>query len=210
MFGDEGMGVGGGGLESGEIAEGAGVAEGNADVAEECGAFDAFDGAFGEEGAEGLVVEGEEVAKAVVEDGGAGLEGGVAGGLGEAVPGTGVEAVVAAVDATAEGAAELEGDGAFAFDGEVGEAAAGVHLTGGGDGLGGAGGDAAGAGAAVVGGFLVRGQVEGGDDFSEEEPGAELAVDLHGAFAIPAEAGFAGEIAFEDGAGINVMALATA
>ena len=204
------MGVGGGDLEGGEIDEGAGVAEGDADVAEEGGAFDAFDGAFGEEGAESGVVEGEEVAEAVVEDGGAGLEGGVVGGLGEAVPGTCVEAVVAAVDATAEGAAELKGDGAFAFDGEVGEAAAGVHLTGGGDGLGGAGGDAAGTGAAVVGGFLVRGQVEGGDDFSEEEPGAELAVDLHGAFAIPAEAGFTGEIAFEDGAGINVMALATA
>ena len=76
----------------------------------------------GEEGAEGLVVEGEEVAEAMLEDGGAGLEGGDAGGLGEAVPGTGVEAVVAAVDAVAEGAPELEGDGAFAFDGEVGEA----------------------------------------------------------------------------------------
>ena len=78
MFGDEGVGVGGGGLESGEIVEGTGVAESDADVAEEGGAFDAFDGAFGEEGAEGLVVEGEEIAEVMLKDGGAGLEGGVA------------------------------------------------------------------------------------------------------------------------------------
>ena len=78
MFGDEGMGVGGGDLEVGEVGGGAGVAEGDADVAEEGGAFDAFDGAFGEEGAEGLVVEGEEVAEVMLKDGGAGLEGGVA------------------------------------------------------------------------------------------------------------------------------------
>jgi hypothetical protein len=61
VFGDEGVGVGGGGLESREIVEGTGVAEGDADVAEEGWAFDAFDGAFGEEGAEGLVVEGEKI-----------------------------------------------------------------------------------------------------------------------------------------------------
>jgi hypothetical protein len=35
-------------------------------------------------------------------------------------------------------------------------------------------------------------------------------VDLHGAFAIPAESGFVGEVAFEDGPGIDVVALAAA
>ena len=127
-----------------------------------------------------------------------------------AVPWAGVEAGVAAVDAISDGVAELEGDGAFAFDGEVGDAAAGVHATGGGDGLGGAGGDAAGAFAAVVGGGGVRGEFEGGEDVCEEEPGAEVAVDLHGALAAPAEAGFAGEVALEDGAGVHVGALGAA
>jgi hypothetical protein len=210
VLGDEGVGIGGGGVECGEVFGGASVAEGDADVAEEGGAFDAFDRAFGEEGAEGGVVEGEEVAEAVLEDGGSGLEGGLAGGLGEAVPGAGVEAVVATVDAAAEGAAEFGGDGAFGLDGEVGEAAAGVHAAGRGDGLGGAGGDAAGAGAAVVAGGRIGIEVEGGDDFGEEEPGAEAAVDLHGALAIPAEAGLAGEVALENGAGVHVMALGAA
>jgi uncharacterized protein YqeY len=62
----------------------------------------------------------------------------------------------------------------------------------------------------VVGGRRVGGEVEGGDDFGEEEPGAEAAVDLHGAFAIPAEAGVTGEIAFEDRAGVDVVPLAAA
>lgn len=61
----------------------------------------------------------------------------------------------------------------------------------------------------MVWGGGVGWEVEGGDDFGEEEPGAELAVDLHGAFAIPAEAGFVGEVAFEDGSCVDVVALAT-
>ena len=37
-----------------------------------------------------------------------------------------------------------------------------------------------------------------------------MAVDLHGALAAPAEAGFAGEVALEDGAGVHVGALGAA
>ena len=197
-------------LQRGQVLRPASVAEGDADVAEEGGAFDALDGGFGEEGAEGVVGEREEVAEGVLEDGGAGLEGGLMGGLGVAVPGAGVEAGIAAVNAIADGVAEFEGDGAFALDGEVGDAAAGIHAARGGDGLGGAGGDAAGAFAAVICGGGVRGEVEGGEDVCEEEPGAEVAVDLHGAFAAPAEAGFAGEVALEDGAGVHVGTLGAA
>ena len=54
-------------LQRGEVLRPAGVAEGDADVAEEGGAFDALDGGFDEEGAEGVVGEREEVAEGVLE-----------------------------------------------------------------------------------------------------------------------------------------------
>lgn len=85
--------------------------------------FDALDGGFGEDGAEVFDCHGEEIAKGVGEDFGAGLEGDFAGEFGKTVPWAGVETVVAAVDAVADGVAEFEGDGAFVFDGEVGDAA---------------------------------------------------------------------------------------
>ena len=210
VFGDEGVGVGGGLLEGGEVVHGAGVAEGHADVAEEAFAFDAFDGGFGEEGAEVLDGEGEEVAEGVVEDGFAGVEAGLAAEFGEAVPGADVEAVVAAVDAVADEGAEVEGDGALVFDGEVGDAAGGVEVVGARDGVGGAGGHAGGAFAAVVVLLFVGREGKGGEEFGEEEPGAEGGVDLDGGLAVPAEAGFGGEVAFEDGAGVGVVALGAA
>ena len=210
VFGDEGVGVLGGAGEGGEVVGGADVAEGDADVAEEGGEFDAADGAEAEEGGEGGGVEGEEMAEGPLVDEGSGGEGGFAGGLGEAVPGASGEAVVAAVDAIAEGLAKFEGDGALVFDGEVGEAAAGVELVGGGDGLGGAGGEAAGAFAAVIVEGAVGGDFEGGEDFGEEEVAAEGGVDLEGAFAVPAEAGGGSPVAFEDGAGIGVEFLGAA
>ena len=56
-----------GGLpECGEVMGSAGVAEGDADIAEEGWALDAFDGGFGEERAEGLVGEAQEIADLVV------------------------------------------------------------------------------------------------------------------------------------------------
>ena len=204
MFGDEGFGVGGGAGEGGEGAGIAGVAQGDADVAEEAAAFGAEDGGVGEVLFETGGVEGEECEEVGGGEVGAGVGAQEGGGAGEAVPGAGGEAVVAAVDAGAEGAAEFEGDGAFEFDGVVGEAAAGIKLEGGGDGLGGAGGEAAGAGAAAVFFGSVGFEFEGGEDFGEEEPVAEGAADEVGVFADEAEAGALGEVAFEDGAGIDV------
>lgn len=137
----------------------------------------------------------------------ASVEGDFAGDLGEAVPGTGVEAVIAAVNAVADGAAEFEGDGAFVLDGEIGDAAGGGEFARSGDGLGWAGGDAGGAFATVVAGGGIGLHFQGGEEFGEEEPGAEFTVDLNGRFAIPSEAGGGGEVALEDGAGIDVVAL---
>lgn len=207
VFGDEFVGVLGGLSKGGEVVGGAGVAKGDADVAEEAGAFGALDGGFAEEAAEFEVAESEEVAQAVVENGLSGVELGFLRDFCEAVPRADGEAVVAAVDAVAHHGAEFEGDGAFVLDCEVGDAASRIHGVGGSDGLGRAGVDAGGAFAAVVVLGLVDGEGEGGEEVGEEEPGAEAPMDLDGGFSVPAEACFVGEVAFEDGAGVGVVAL---
>ena len=74
---------------------------------------------------------------------GAGADGGVGGGTGELVPGADGQAVVAAVDARADEGRNSNGDAAFEFNREVGDAAAGVQLIRPGDGPGRAGGQAA-------------------------------------------------------------------
>ena len=93
------------------------------------------------------------------------------------------------------------------LDGEVGDTAAGVELVGRGDRLRGAGGDAARTFPAVVAEGGVRWEIEGGEQLGEEEPGAEAAVDLDSGFSVPAEAGIGGEVALEDGAGVDIVAL---
>ena len=62
----------------------------------------------------------------------------------------------------------------------------------------------------MVADWRVGREVEGREDVGEEKPGAESAVDLHRRFAIPAESGIAGEIAFEDRAGIDIEFLRAA
>jgi len=47
---------------------------------------------------------------------------------------------------------------------------------------------------------------QGGDDDSEQQPGAKLLVDHAGVFADPADAGAGGKGALEDGAGVDVAA----
>lgn len=142
--------MGGEFLEFWEVFFGAGVAQGDADVSDETVVFDAFDGGFSEGAAEVIDGHVEEFGEGMGENFFAGVEGGFAGDLGEAVPRAGVEAVITAVDAVADGASEFKGDGAFVLDGEVGDAAGGDHFARSGDGLGGTGGDAGGAFAAVV------------------------------------------------------------
>lgn len=134
----------------------------------------------------------------------------IGGGFGETVPGTDGKAVVAAVNAVADGCAKLFGDGAFVFDGEVGDAFAGIEMSVAGDCVGGAGVYAGGAFPTVIVHGRIGREVEGGDDFREEEPGAEFGMDLNGGFSIPAEAGFGGEVAFEDGSVVDVLFLVAA
>jgi len=187
VFGHEGGLVVGGGVEGWEIILTAGVAEGDADVSQEAIAFDSFDGGLREEGPELLKVESEEVAEAMVKEAGAGVEAGFAGDLGEAVPGAGVEAVVAAVDAVADGAPEFQRDTPFVLDGEIGNAALCGQLSRAGDCLGRAGLDTGGTFAAVVARCFVGFELEGGKEFAKEKPSTEFAMNLHRGFPIPAE-----------------------
>ena len=123
---------------------------------------------------------------------------------GEAVPRTGVEAVVAAVNAVADRGAKLLRDRAFQLDGQVGDAAARVELERCGDCAGRAGVDAACAFAAVVALRLVRLQHGGGEDLGDEKPVAESAADEVGVFADKAKAGALAKVALEDRPGIDV------
>ena len=181
-----------------------GVAEGDADVAEESFPLGAVDGGVAKMLFEGGFVElGPVLERELVEFWfGVGFHDSAF--LGESIPRAGLEAVVAAEDSVADGGAQLGRDGAFEFDGEVGDAAAGVEDEGLGDGLGGAGGDAALASAAAVFFGRVGGQFGGGEDFGEEEPVAEGAADEVGVFSDEADAGALGEVSFEDGAGVDV------
>jgi len=207
VFADQGVGVVGGGIECGQVVGGTDIAEGDADIAQEARAFAAFDGRFAEEFAELLVIEGEEIAQGVFEDALARVKAGFFGGLGEAVPRADMQAFVAAIDPVADGFAEFQRDGTLVFDGEIGNTAAGIEAMRRGDGVGRAGIHAAGAGSTVVDPPAVGFEFEGGEQFAEEKPCAESAVDLDCRFAIPADSGFMGEVAFEYRPGIDVIAL---
>src|SRR5687768_15282013 len=107
----------------------------------------------------------------------------------EFIPGANFQTDVAPVNAVPNGGAELFWDGAFQFDREIGNAAAGIELERRGNGVGGAGINAAGASAAAV-WFRVAGRkFEGGDDLGDEKPVSQRAADEVGVLAGEAEAG---------------------
>src|SRR3569832_948961 len=108
------------------------------------------------------------------------------GGLCELVPGANSQAIVATVDAVADGLAEFDRDVALMLDRQIGDAAAGVELVGRGKGAGRTNLEAARAVAAVIGFGLIRRKVEGGEERCEEEPRAELAADEVGVPTLPA------------------------
>ena len=114
---------------------------------------------------------------------------GFAGSGGEAVPGTGELAIVAAVDAVADGGAQCCGNFARVFDGEIRNAAARVQPVGGDNGAGGAGAQTGGAGAAMVGRRLRRvdGQRQVGENFAQKEKRTEFAPDEQRVLAAPAQ-----------------------
>ena len=119
--------------QRGQVLLRADIAEHHADIAQEGGAFDALDRALAKQLAELVIGQGEEVAKLPIEDGLTGLEGGFVRELGKAVPRTGGETVVSAIQAIADGLAELDGDAALVLDGQIGNAAPCVHAMRGGD-----------------------------------------------------------------------------
>jgi hypothetical protein len=125
------------------------------------------------------------------------------------IPGADVLADVAAEDLAADGGAEIFRDASLLLDGEVGDAARGVHLVRGDEGVGRAGIDAARAGAAAVGRDLeydAFSDWNGRDDDAEQQPGAELLVDDAGVLADPADAGAGSSGALDERAGVNVAA----
>src|SRR5436190_23389352 len=89
---------------------------------------------------------------------------------GETIPRANDEAIVATVDAVADGRSEFNRDGAFEFDGQVGNAPARIELKRRGDGGGGTGGDATRACATAIAFGRVGLEGRGGNDFGEEKP----------------------------------------
>ena len=74
VFGDERVGVSRGFLKRRQVIAAAGIAEGDADIAEEGRTLDALDGGLGEERAEGVIGEAQEVAQSHRKDRIAGVE----------------------------------------------------------------------------------------------------------------------------------------
>ena len=114
---------------------------------------------------------------------------GLRGGVGELVPRAGGQAVVAAIDAVADGGTKLARDRPLVLDGEVGDAAPRIEPVGGREGVGGAGVEAGAAGAAMVGLGRVRLEFGRGEDRAQEQPRAVRAADQVGVPALPAYAG---------------------
>ena len=129
--------------------------------------------------------------------------------MGFSIPRADVLADVAAEDLAADGGAEICGNASLLFDGEVRDAAGGIHLMRGDERVGGAGVDAAGAGAAAVGRDgkdCAVGDGDRRDDDAEQKPGAELLINDAGVLADPADAGAGCGGALDQGAGVDVTA----
>ena len=164
-----------------------GIAERHGQIAQPAFMTDAPDRRALGAGQEGRFIPGEELDQRCVGKPSAGPKVRLRGQLGKAVPGAGQLAVVAAVDAVADERAQGFRDAAVVFDGEIGDAAAGVEPVGRHDGPGGAGRETGAAAAAVVDPRRVWGQDELRVDDPEKKPGAGLPVDQVGVLADPAE-----------------------
>ena len=121
------------------------------------------------------------------------------------VPGAHQLAVIAAVDAVAEGRAQLLRDGARVFDGEIGDAAPCIHAPGRDDRPGRAGRQARGAAAAVRTCGLILGQRQVGENLPEEEPGTRVAGDQVAVLADPAQARIARMGALQNRRGVGTQ-----
>lgn len=203
---DEGLqgGVGGKAAQQREVGGGAGVTQDDKGIAAQAPPAGAGEGGLAETGRERFWRKVEE--EPGVERGRwqVGLETGIGGVGGAAVPGADLLADIAAEEPVAHSVAQLH-RGEFArFDGEVRDAPAGVEHVRGREGVGGTGVEAAGAGAAVAGG--VRGVVVQFDidqHGRQKQPTAEAFVDQQGVFAKPSESRGLGEVALENRGGID-------
>ena len=154
--------------------------------------LDALDRGLCEKAAEFVDREGEEISEAVLEDRLPGVESRLAGNLGEAVPWTGVEAIVTSVNAVADEWTEVLWNRPLVFDCEVGNTSWRIDMMRARNRTGRAGRHAGRALAAVVRLGWVGLEGEGGEQLGQKKPGAEPAMDLDGRLAIPAEAGSGG------------------
>ena len=109
--------------------------------------------------------------------------------VGELVPRADGKAIVAAIDAVAERAAKLLGYRPLVFDGEVGNAPAGIELVWRGEGIGRARILAGTTLAAAVGMGCVRFEAERRVDRAEEKPAAVAPADQIGVLALPTDSG---------------------
>src|SRR6202012_2778661 len=129
----------------------AAVSHGDGDVAQKTCAASAFDGRAFEPAFEFSGVHAGEPVERRVDEFGSRDHSGVSGDWSFAIPGADVLTDVAAEDLATNGLAQLFGDDAFFFDGEIGDAAGGVHLMRSYECIGRAGVDASGAASAAVG-----------------------------------------------------------
>ena len=162
MFGDEGGFVGGELSEFRKVFFGACVTDGNTGIPDEWFEFDSLDRGLCEDTSEVFESHIKKVREGVGEYFFTCVKRSFAGDLGETIPRAGVETVIAAVDAIADRSAEFLGDRTFMLNGEIRDAAGGGKFSRSGDCLGGAGTDTGCAFTAVIGGFRVRNEIEGG------------------------------------------------
>ena len=128
---------------------------------------------------------------------------------GKTVPWTDHLAVVAAEHPIADQRPEFFGNRAFEFDGQVGDAAAGIQHIGPHEGIGRADVQASGAAAAVLGGVgrvFRQGQVD--EQLAEKEVAAGFAVQYQGVLANPAQAGLFGDRFLEHRSAVDESAIA--
>ena len=141
---------------------GACVTDGNTGIPDEWLELDSLDRGLREDTPEVFESHIKKVREGMGEDVFTGVKGSFAGDSGETIPRAGVETVIAAVDAITDRAAEFFGDRTLVLDGEIRDAAGGGKFSRSGDCLGGTGADTGRAFTAVIAGFRVRKEIEGG------------------------------------------------
>ena len=176
------------GLEAGPTFGRAQVAEGDGDVTKETAAFGAFDRTSSEALTKLLDAQAGELREVWSKEPFAGFESRGAAVTALAVPGTDILADVAAEDVATETLPKRLWDGAALLDRQVADAASGVEDERLGQGTGGAGVETGAAASAEVSPWSVRGKIEIGDEFAEEEEGPVLGVEEARVLAPGAEA----------------------